>query len=69
MKNAFNDALSQMYEASRPAPNGEPDLVCFSHLRWDFMFSSRAGCINSVNPPLSFLWNAPAATEHARKCF
>jgi len=38
MKNAFNDALSQMYEASRPAPNGEPDLVCFSHLRWDFIY-------------------------------
>jgi UDP-galactopyranose mutase len=38
MKNAFNDALSRMYEASRFAPNGEPDLVCFSHLRWDFVY-------------------------------
>ena len=38
MNNAFNDALNRMYEASHLAPNGEPDLVCFSHLRWDFVY-------------------------------
>ncbi|MDQ3687077.1 MAG: glycosyltransferase family 1 protein [Acidobacteriota bacterium] len=27
-----------MYEASQLSPNGEPDVVCFSHLRWDFVY-------------------------------